>query len=143
MKNTFIRLITFLTLLSLLSLLSMTLISCGVNLDRAETRLEKLASESNGKYNFVASEGEILTNVKTELQLRIGKKFDSNVTDCLTITDNENGDFCTILSFEKESDTKLLEKNCNAAFLGAYILRKGKTIFVGDKKIVDLVIEKI
>ena len=137
------KLIKLISLITLLSLLAATLLSCGVNLDRAEKRLEKLASESDGKYNFVVSEGETLTNIKTELQLRTGKDFDGNVTHCLTLSDKENSDFCTVLAFEKESDAKLLEENCNAAFLGAYVLRKGKTVFVGDKKVVDLVLEKI
>ena len=137
------KLIKLISLITLISLIAATLISCGVNINRVETKLEGLANESNGKYNFVVSEGETLTNVKTELQLRIGKKFDGNVTDCLTLSDKENGDFCSVLSFEKESDAKLLEENCNAAFLGAYVLRKGKIIFVGDKNVVDLVLEKI
>ena len=60
------KLLKLIALITLTSLIAATLISCGVNINRVETKLEGLASESNGKYNFVVSEGEILNNVKTD-----------------------------------------------------------------------------
>ncbi len=137
------KLIILIILITLLTLLALTLLSCGINPDRAETRLEKLATESDGKYNFVKADTTAIENTKKELQNRIGKDFDGKVTHCLTLVDKETEDYCALFAFEKESDAKLLEENCNAAFLGAHVLRKGNVLLVGDEKIVDLILKKI